>query len=147
MHRKQELLTFRKHLSSFPAFGWVRVAHLFSFLCYPIMRRYFLSSVLQSSLRFPHKIDVRFVFTSSCLQASFYLRYLCLFTYSVVQQIFCNVFALFVFVASLSMLPVSLDCPVFIVPSIFSNVFLLPLFCRISQKNPKGFRFSGRVSN
>ena len=41
----------------------VRVANLFSCLCCPIM----LLSLLWWPLRFPHKKDVRFVFTSSCL--------------------------------------------------------------------------------
>ena len=46
-----------------------------------------------------------------------YLRYLCLFAYSGVQHIMCCVF-------SSSMLPVSLDCPILIAPSVFSNVYL-----------------------
>jgi len=61
-----------------------------------------------------------------------YLRYLCLLTYSGVQHILCCVFC---FVLSylclnsekaifLSMLPVSLECPFLIVPSVFSNVYL-----------------------
>jgi len=43
-----------------------------------------------------------------------YLRYLCLFAYSDVQHILCCVFVLL----SL-MLPVSLDCPFLIAPSVF----------------------------
>jgi hypothetical protein len=39
-------------------FGGVRVAHLFSFLCCPIMCLYVLSSVLWYQLRFPYKNDV-----------------------------------------------------------------------------------------
>ena len=39
----------------------------FSFLCCPIMCLYVLSSVLWCPLRFPHKNNVRFVFTSSCI--------------------------------------------------------------------------------
>jgi hypothetical protein len=46
---------------------WVRGAHLFSFLCCPIISFYVLSSVLWCLIRFPHKNDVRFVFISSCL--------------------------------------------------------------------------------
>jgi hypothetical protein len=48
-----------------------------------------------------------------------YLRYLCLFVYNGVQHILCCVFALFFFI-----LPVSLDCPFLIAPSVFSNVYL-----------------------
>jgi hypothetical protein len=51
----------------FRFYGKVRVAHRFSFLCCPIMCRYVLSSVLWCPLRIPHKNDVRFVFTYSCL--------------------------------------------------------------------------------
>jgi hypothetical protein len=36
-YKKQELLTFREHMSSPPFFGSVRVAHLFSFLCCSII--------------------------------------------------------------------------------------------------------------
>jgi hypothetical protein len=32
-YKKQELLTFREHLGSFPVFGGVRVSHLCGFLC------------------------------------------------------------------------------------------------------------------
>jgi hypothetical protein len=59
-----------------------------------------LSGAIQECfpLRFPHKNDVRFVFTSSCLQCMSYLRYLCLFAYSGVQHILCCVFILFFFI-------------------------------------------------
>ena len=50
-----------------------------------------------------------------------YLRYLCLFSYSGVQHIlccFCFIYLDLVY----PMLPVSLDCPYLIAPSVFSNV-------------------------
>ena len=50
----------------------------------------------------------------------FYLRYLCLFAHSGVQHTLYCVFVLFFFV----MLPVSLDCPFLIAPSVISNVYL-----------------------
>jgi hypothetical protein len=55
-----------------------------------------------------------------------YLRYLCLFAYSGVQHILCCVFILFVFVLCLvyAMLPVSLNCPFLITPSVFSDIYL-----------------------
>jgi len=57
-----------------------------------------------------------------------YLRYLCVFAYNGVQYILCFVFALFFFVLCvyiyIYMLPGSLDCPFFIAPSVFSNVYL-----------------------
>jgi hypothetical protein len=33
-YKRQELLALRGHLGSPPVFGGIRVAHLFSFLCY-----------------------------------------------------------------------------------------------------------------
>ena len=51
------------------------------FLCCAIMCLYVLSSVLWCPLRFPHKNDVRFVFTSSCLlkdSCLIYIIYVCL---------------------------------------------------------------------
>jgi hypothetical protein len=55
-----------------------------------------------------------------------YLRYLCLFAYSGVQYILSCVFVLFVtaLCSVYPMLPVSLDCPLLIGPSVFSNVSL-----------------------
>ena len=50
-------------MSSTPVFGRVRVAHLFSFLCCPVMCLHVLSSVLWCPLRFLHKHDDRFIFT------------------------------------------------------------------------------------
>ena len=52
-----------------------------------------------------------------------YLRYLCLFAYGGVQHM---LFVLFVFILCFvcPMLPVSLDCPFLIAPSVFSNVYL-----------------------
>jgi len=86
----------------------------------------FRYALMWGPLRFPHKNDVRFVFTSSYLS---YLRYFCLFAHNGVQHISCCVFVLFVFVLCLvyHMLPVSLDCPVLISPSVFSNVYLYTL--------------------
>ena len=50
----------------------------------------------------------------------FYLRYLCLFTYNGFQYILSRVFVLFFFV----LLPVSLECPFLIAPSVFSKDYL-----------------------
>ena len=52
-----------------------------------------------------------------------YLRYFCLLVYSGVQHILSCDFILGFFLRLVySMLIVSLDCPFFIVPSVFSNV-------------------------
>jgi hypothetical protein len=56
-----------------------------------------------------------------------YLRYLCLFEYSGVQHTLCCVFIAIVY----HMLPVSLDCPFLITPSVFSNVYIY-MVCIIS---------------
>ena len=82
---------------------------------------YVPSSELWCPLRIPHKNDVRFVFTSGCLYEGLmsYLRYLWLFAHSGVQHILCCVYIFYT-----PMLPVSLDCPFLIAPSVFSNVYL-----------------------
>jgi len=49
-----------------------------------------------------------------------YIRYLCLFAHSGVEHILCCVFVLL----SLSILPVSLDCPFLIGLLVFSNDYL-----------------------
>ena len=49
------------------------------------------------------------------------LRYLCLFMYGGVQHIVCCIFPV------LFMLPVSLNCPLFIAPLVFSDMYLLVL--------------------
>ena len=56
-----------------------------------------------------------------------YLRYLCLFTYSGVQHMLCCVFGFVFLHRENSMLPVSLDYPCFIAPSLFSNVYSLSM--------------------
>jgi hypothetical protein len=112
--------------------GGVRVAHLFSFLCCPMMCLYVLSSVLWCPLRFPHKHDVRFVFISSCLYGvgvgvMSYLRYMCLCI--VVSNTYCVVFCFVFDRVVYLMLSVSLDCP-FWLPLRYSesNVYLLTFY-------------------
>jgi hypothetical protein len=64
----------------------------------------------------------------------FYLRYLCLSSHPVVCRRAHVLFMLFMFTCALCclcfvfhclVLPVSLDCPFLITPSVFSNVYLL----------------------
>ena len=86
---------------------------LLIFVCCPIMCHYIVSSVLSCPLRLPDINDVRFVFTSSCLQKGSYLRCLCLLAHSGVQHILLCVFALcfvVVYVASFPGLSI-FDCP------------------------------------
>jgi len=53
-----------------------------------------------------------------------YLRYFCLSAHSGVQHILCCVFVFLFCFFVYPMLPVSLDCPFCIAPSVFSNVYL-----------------------
>ena len=68
------------------------------------------------------KNDVLFVFTSSCLYESscfIYVRCVCL---GIVLS--NKYYVVFLFWLSSSGVPVSLDCPFLISPSVFSNVYL-----------------------
>ena len=61
-----------------------------------------------------------------CRSLISYLRYLWVFWRIVVSNTYCVVFiVLFVLYFVYQMLPVSLDCPFVIVPSVFSNVYLI----------------------
>ena len=77
-----------------PCFGWVRVAHLFSFcLCCPVMGFYVLSSVLWCPLRFPHKTMLcSSLHPDICWRAHVLFM---LFVCSGVQRILRCVFSLF----------------------------------------------------
>jgi hypothetical protein len=66
--KKQELHTLHEHLISALFFYGICDADFFLvFLCCPIMCLCVLSSVLWCPLWFPHKNNVQFVFTCSCL--------------------------------------------------------------------------------
>jgi hypothetical protein len=105
------------------------VANLFSYLCCPIKLLYILSSMLWCPLRFPHKDNVWFVFPSSCLEKGSCLIYIiCVCLHIVVSNTYCVVF-FFILSISLFLLPVSLDCPFLIAPSVFSNVYLHYICC------------------
>jgi len=60
------------------------------------------------------------------------LRYLCLFAHSGVQHILCCVFVLLRLVYI--MLPVSLDYPFLIAPSVISNIYLTVLALLITSQ-------------
>ena len=59
-----------------------------------------------------------------------YLRYLCLFAHSGVQHILCCVFCVVFLRLVFLMLPVSLDCPFLISPSVMFNVYLTATFLK-----------------
>jgi hypothetical protein len=114
-------------------FGGVRVAHLFSFLCFGLLRSEFVMSVTI----FAYK--QRLVRLYLQLFVMSYLRYLCLLANNGVQHtkkmyiMLCFCFALIVFVWCLvyPMMPVFLDCPFLIAPSVFSNVYFNQLLIRM----------------
>jgi hypothetical protein len=85
------MLTIREYLRSLSVYWWGPCCSLYfySFLCCSIMCLYVLSSVLWCLLWFPHKNDVRFIFTSS---------YSNTFAHSDVQHILCCVLVLLFFV-------------------------------------------------
>ena len=115
-YKKQQLHTLREHLSSPRFFDGVRVAHLFSFLCCPIMCLYVLSSVLWCLLRFStyKRCSFRLYLHLFVWGLMSYLRYLYLFPHSGIQPILRCVFVLFFFV---------MNCLFLISPSVFSNVY------------------------
>ena len=108
----------------------------------PIICLYVLDSVLLCPLQFPHKNDVLFVFTSSCLQKGScliyvisvclvrlylqlfvgglmsYLRYLCLFGSSLSPVVLRKVhvlFTLFVFVWFVFIIMISCSCLIYVI--------------------------------
>ena len=80
-------------MSSTPVFGRVRVAHLFSFLCCPVMCLRVLSSCCD--VRYDFRINTMIgsslpqLFVGGLMSS---LRYLCLFVYSGVRHILWCVF-------------------------------------------------------
>jgi hypothetical protein len=103
----------------------IRVAHLFSVLCSPIMCLYVLGSVLW----FPHTNDVWFIlYLQMCVRGLMsYKRYLCWLADSGVQHTLCSFFACFCLVFILCLvwhaLPISMDCPFCVTTSVFSIVY------------------------
>ena len=104
-YKRHELLSLREHIHDHgftTGFGGICVAHLFSFLC-----------CVFGGIRVAH------LFSFLC----------CVFVGVRVAHLFsflcCVFFVLFVFVLCLvnPMLPVSLDCPFVIAPSVFFNVY------------------------
>ena len=97
--------------------GGVRVAHLFSFfvLSYYVSLRSEFRVVMPVTISAWKWCSVRLFLRLFVGGRMSYLRYLCLFAYCGVQHIWrCF---------SSSMLPVSLNCPFLIAPSVFSNVY------------------------
>ena len=78
-------------------------------------------------LRLPNANDVRFVFTYSCVWENSYLIYvICVCFRIVVSNAYCVGFYFVFFVSALCLvLPVFLDCPFLMAPSIFSNVYIV----------------------
>jgi len=65
--------------------------------------------------------DVRFVFASNCLwEGSCLIYVVCNYLHRVVSNTYCVVVC---FGTVCPVLPISLDCPFLIAPSVFSNVY------------------------
>ena len=94
-----ELLAFHNHLSPQPVFDWVRVAHLFSFLCCVFLFCLSLFCVLCPML--PVSLDCPFLITPSVFSVSLDCPFL------IIPSVFS----------------VSLDCPFLITLSVFSYVY------------------------
>jgi hypothetical protein len=120
-YKKPELLTLREHMSSPPICDGVRVAHLFF---YVVILCVFTFWVPCCDVSYDFHIKTMFGFSLPpfvVLRLMSYLSYLCLLTHSGVQHILYCVFLSSSCVPA--MLPVSLGCPFWIVPLVFSNVY------------------------
>ena len=79
--------------------------------------------VLRCSLRFQHKNDVWFVFTSSCLLKGLFLIYIvCACLRIVVSNVYCVLFCCVFVVCTLCF-----QCPFLIAPLVFSKVYFLSI--------------------
>ena len=101
-----------------------------SWCVYAFMPFYVLSFVLWCPLRYSHKT----MFSSSlrpvdCRMARVLFILFTLFLVVSTHMVLCFFFFVIVFV--FTKLPVSLDCPFLIAPSVFSNVYLFPWKCFI----------------
>ena len=76
--------------------------------------------IVQAVVRFLNQVQQLHLFVGGLMS---YLRYLSLFAHSGIQHILCCAVCCVCLVCP--MLPVSVDCPILIVPSIFSNVYFL----------------------
>ena len=92
-----------------------------SFLCWPIMCLYALSSVLWCSLRFSHKHDIRFIFIFSYLHEGTWLIYVI----CVRLRIVVLLFSLCCLSSSCVLFTASLACPFLIAPSVFLTFIFL----------------------
>ena len=120
-YKKKELLTRRKYLSSFLDFGGVRVAHFLKFF----VLSYNVSTFWVPCCDVHYDFRIKRVLGSSLpLGGGLMLSYvICVCFRIVVSNAYCVVF-LFCFLRFVyPMLPVSLDSPFLIAPSIFSNFY------------------------
>ena len=92
-----------------------RVWRMTEFLSRYFVRQLVAAPSKQKGLVVEEMLDVKIILLVGGL-----MSYLCLFPHSGIQHIFC---CSFFFVLCSICLPVSLDCPFFIAPSVFSNVY------------------------
>ena len=117
-YKKQEMLTLREHRCFVGS-----VLFIFFLAFCVVLLCVFMCSVLWCLLRFPHYklCSVRLYLQLFAGRIMSYLHYLCL----VVSNTYCVVF-LFCLCSScvISMSPVSLDYPLLIAPTVFSNLYI-----------------------
>ena len=109
-----ELLAFHNHLSPQPVFDWVRVVHLFSFLCCVFLFCLSLFCVLCPML--PVSLDCPFLIIPSVFSVSLDCPFL------IIPSVF-SVSLDCPFLITPSVFSVSLDCPFLITLSVFSYVY------------------------
>ena len=106
------------------------------FLVFCVVLLYFFTFLIPCcDVRYDFRIKrcSSFLYLQLCIQGLVsYLRYLCLLAHSGVQHILGCVFCLVCPQLVYPMLPVSLDCSFFIVPSVVSNVNSMCYLCYLS---------------
>jgi hypothetical protein len=122
-YKKQELLTVREHVITLRFYGGFRIAYLFS-LCLVLLCVFTLSSVWWCPLWFPHKNNVRFVFTSDCLwEGSCLIYVICVCLRIVVSNRHCIVFLLCFSSSCVPYIANFSGSPFLIAPSVYSLTF------------------------
>ena len=122
-YKKQELRTLREHLSS-PLVFLVGSVLLIFLVFYVVLFCVFTFWVPCCDVYYDFFLkwcSVRFYLQLFIAGLMSYLHYLCLFVHSGVKHILRCIFLRLAH----TMLPVSLDCPFLIAPSVFSNFYFI----------------------
>jgi hypothetical protein len=109
-------------------FGGVRVAHLLGFV-YGVLLRVFTLLVPCCDVRYDFRIQTRAHVLFTVLLAHSGVKH-------TLAKLGCG-FVLFFFVLCTHVMPGSLDCPFFIIPSVFSYVYLLFKTKKYRNRQPR----------